>query len=129
MRKRPTLKVRPAIGIAAALMSALLAAGEAKSAPEVVIDQNPIDCFGNCPPSWRAPVVSIQGTGLFIEGHPVTEASLPKVLRAEYRKVSGQWVFVRADADVPYGDVLRICQLIEAAGFRGRVRILNEDIQ
>lgn len=129
MRKRLVLKVRPAIGIAAAVLCALLASGEALSAPEVVIEQNPMDCFGRCPRNWEAPAVSIQKSGLFIEGKSVTEASLPKVLRAEYKKVSGQWVFVRADADVSYGEVLRICQLIEAAGFRGRVRIINEDIE
>lgn len=129
MRRRLAFRVRPAIGIAAALLCALLVSGEAISAPEVVIEQNPLDCFGKCPRSWSAPAVSIQKNGLFIEGKLVTEASLPKVLRSEYKKVSGQWVFVRADADVSYGEVLRICRLIEASGFRGRVRIISEELE
>ncbi len=119
------LTVRTIVG----LSCALLVTGAVVAAPVVEIDQNPLDCFGECPRNWSAPVVSIQQNGLFIEGNAVTEASLSKVLRAESKKVSGRWVFVRADADVPYGKVLRICRLIEASGFRGRVRILNEELE
>lgn len=98
-------------------------------APPVLLDLPPDDCFAHCPPSWGRPVVSIQTDGVFISGRRVTDSSLGPVLTEEFKKVMGRRVYVRADADVPYGEVLRIYRVIERAGFEGKIRTISEELE
>ena len=97
--------------------------------PPVVLDQSPIDCFSRCAENWSKPVISIQKAGIFVGRRRVTEGAMLSVLDLEYRKVSGARVFIRADAEISYGEFLRICRLVEAGGYAGQIRVLNEDIE
>ncbi|MBI5941327.1 MAG: hypothetical protein HY859_12960 [Caulobacterales bacterium] len=117
------------VAIVLALAPAAILTGDASAKPFVVeVDQSPFDPPPNPPPGWNSPVFSIQRDGVFIAGRRVTDETLKPVLTQEFRRVSGYRVFVRADAEVTYGEFLRVCRLVEAAGFKGRVRLMNEDI-
>ncbi len=129
MLKRPSSDARR--GTAALALWATLIFGGAAQAGEqpILLDQPPADCFSQCSKAWSQPVVSIQADGVFIGSRRVTDVSLAGVLGEEFKAVSGRWVFIRADAGVSYGEFLHVYGLIEAAGFKGKVRVINEELE
>lgn len=112
-----------------ALAISVMLTGPARAEPAtVVFDQSPDDPPQTPPLSWRRPFVSVQKDGVFVAGRRVTDATLGSVLAEEFKRVSGRQIYVRADPDLSLGEVLRVYEAIEAAGFEGKVRMVNEDL-
>ncbi len=120
-----------------AIVLALLAAPTVLSpaqAQTVVspMDQSPADCFSDCGPS--PDFISVQDSGIYFglvgrPGQRVTDAVLVALLREQHRKTPDRGLLIRADASVSYGEFYRVYRLAEAAGFRGQIRILNEELE
>ena len=114
-----------------ALCSSVALTGPARAEPPVVVlDQSPRDFFRPPEQQPKLVFVSVAADGsLSVMGRPVTDAELGRALRRAFTANADTPVYLRADADVRYEAVLQAARKIEAAGFVGRVRILNEDIQ
>lgn len=121
----------PMAGVFLVLAACMAVVAWPKSEVEaVVLDQSPRDFFR--PPSEmpKFVVVSVASGGeLSVMGRPVGKAALGEALRREFTPEADTPVYVRADADVPYGTVVEAYQQIEAAGFAGRVRTMNEELE
>lgn len=75
-------------------------------------------------------VVSIEPEGrLAVMGRRVSQKALGEALRREFTSDADTVVYVRADPNVTYQRVITVYQAIEAQGFEGRVRLLNEEIE
>ncbi|MFZ5668975.1 MAG: ExbD/TolR family protein [Pseudomonadota bacterium] len=103
---------------------------DARETEAIALDQSPRDFFRPPEEMPKFVVVSVGMDGaLSVMGRPVAPGGLGDALRTEFTPDADIPVYVRADAEVPYGVVVKAYQQVEGAGYRGRVRVMNEDIE
>ena len=71
--------------------------------------------------------VVLQGSGrMFLGTDPIEDADLAGTLRLRHQTDPGLQFQVKADRNVPYGEIKQILQAGRAAGFRGAALIAQE---
>jgi biopolymer transport protein ExbD len=75
----------------------------------------------------QALAVTLEGNGRMLLGtDPIDQADLAGALRMRYGADPGLQLRIRADRNVPYGEIKRILQAGREAGFRGASLIARE---
>jgi biopolymer transport protein ExbD len=118
-----SINMTPMVPVLLAVFVVVLTAGAVVEKPlDVVAPSCSLGMINFQAPYW----VSVDGGGRYrFNGEPVSEAHLAAHLKALARE-SDERLMVRANPDVPYGEVAVVVNAVKAAGLS--VQFINEDI-